>query len=55
MVFLCGNTGVAECVLAAACLASTACTVALPIETKNRGLTVRKLAHVCASGSICLA
>ena len=30
-------------VLAAACLASALCTLALPIETKDRGLTVRTL------------
>ena len=37
------GAGIVEWVLAAACLASALCTVALPIETKDRGLTVRML------------
>jgi hypothetical protein len=37
-----GYTTVAEDVLAAACLVAALCTMALPIETKGRALTVRR-------------
>ena len=37
-----GYTAVAEDVLAAACLLAALCTIALPIETKGRALTVRR-------------
>ena len=37
-----GYTAVAEDVLAAACLLAALCTIALPIETKGRALTVHR-------------
>ena len=49
---VCAATGTVEWVLAAACLASALCTVALPIETKGRGLTVRSLSSTAEPSAV---